>query len=542
MAACSHCCQCFKKPVMKIKFLLLALLSVSTLNTFAQVSINTDGARPDTSAMLDITSTSKGLLIPRLTAQQMYGITTPAMGLQAFNTTDSSFYYYTGVAWLKLTAGGLTLPYTGEITQLSSPAIIRLYNYAPHGDILDLTTASLANDGYALKATSSGKKSAAYFIGNSYANALTTGIGNVGIGVDSAAAHVHIKGGSLSTYPQLMIENNGPSGQDTSFLLFKSSGIPNYWAIKSYNNGTNANERFTFYNSTSGNVLSLNGDGKVGIGTNAPKAVLQVNGTSAINNPQLLLSNLGDDYARLSFTNNYSKAFWTIAGYTGAQGGDILNFYNSRSQQGNIMSITGDGKVGINTTTPTLPLDVHGGVNFTGPLTIATSAGTPGQVLTSNGLAQPSWKTPLNNRKAYDDIVIIDSIKNDPYNYSSDQYIVLKRPNLQATLHTISDTFNFSVQTKVVVSGSVQIVASAIDPLAADNLIYLDVMVDSRYMQLATTIIKEGQYGSLAMDFAVDLPPGLHQFTFSVYKVNYPSTADASISQEHCIYHFYPRD
>ncbi len=527
---------------MKIKTLLLALISVSALNTFAQVAINTDGARPDTSAMLDIKSTAKGLLIPRVTIAERNAIQSPAVGLQVFCTTDSSFYYYAGSTWQKLTAGGITLPYTGEITQSSSPAIIRLYNYAPHGDILDLTTASLANDGYALKATSLGKKSAGYFIGNSYANALTTGIGNVGIGVDSATAHVHIKGGSLSTYPQLMIENNGQQGQDTSFMMFKSTGAPNYWSIKSYNNSTNANERFTFYNSTSGNVLSLNGDGKVGIGTNAPKAALQVNGTSSITNPQLLLYNKGDDYARLSFTNSNGTGFWTMAAYNSVQGTDILNFYNSRSQQGNIMSITGDGKVGINTTTPTLPLDVQGGVNFTGPLTIATNAGTAGQVLTSNGLAQPSWKTPLNNRKAYDNIVIIDSIKSDPYNYSSDQYIVLKQPNLMATLHTISDTFNFLVQTKVLVSGSVQVVASAIDPFAADNLIYLYVMVDSRYMQLGTTIIKEGQYGSLAIDFAADLPPGTHQFNFTIYKVNYPSTADVSISQEHCIYHFYPRD
>jgi len=65
----------------------------------AQVAINTDGSDPDASAMLDVTSTDKGILIPRITAAQRDAIATPATGLLIFNTESSLFEFYNGAAW-----------------------------------------------------------------------------------------------------------------------------------------------------------------------------------------------------------------------------------------------------------------------------------------------------------------------------------------------------------------------------------------------------------------------------------------------------------
>lgn len=61
------------------------LLSVST---YAQVGIN--NPNPDTSAVLDVTSTSKGFLPPRMTADQRDNITTPTTGLMIFCTDCAS--------------------------------------------------------------------------------------------------------------------------------------------------------------------------------------------------------------------------------------------------------------------------------------------------------------------------------------------------------------------------------------------------------------------------------------------------------------------
>ena len=66
---------------------------------------------PNASAQLDITSTSKGLLIPRLTSSQRTAIASPATGLLVYETTSSSFWYYNGSAWNQLVSVA-TSPWT----------------------------------------------------------------------------------------------------------------------------------------------------------------------------------------------------------------------------------------------------------------------------------------------------------------------------------------------------------------------------------------------------------------------------------------------
>ena len=66
---------------MKHFFTLLAAVLI-TATTFAQVGIGT--TTPDASSALDITSTTKGLLIPRMTAAQRDAITSPTQGLIIF--------------------------------------------------------------------------------------------------------------------------------------------------------------------------------------------------------------------------------------------------------------------------------------------------------------------------------------------------------------------------------------------------------------------------------------------------------------------------
>jgi len=60
----------------------------------AQVAINTDGSAPDNSAMLDIKSTTKGVLLPRMSQEQIMNIDNPVNGLTAYNTDDNRFYFY----------------------------------------------------------------------------------------------------------------------------------------------------------------------------------------------------------------------------------------------------------------------------------------------------------------------------------------------------------------------------------------------------------------------------------------------------------------
>src|SRR6187455_2845658 len=59
---------------------------------------------PDASSLLEIKSTKKGLLIPRMTKTQRDAIASPATGLLIYQTNSTpGFYYYNGAAWAAIT-------------------------------------------------------------------------------------------------------------------------------------------------------------------------------------------------------------------------------------------------------------------------------------------------------------------------------------------------------------------------------------------------------------------------------------------------------
>ncbi len=89
------------------------LLLILTNFAFAQnqnVSINTTGAPADNSAILDISSTEKGILIPRMNSAQREAISAPATGLLVYDTGHDSFWYYDGTQWVEIGgSGGATI-------------------------------------------------------------------------------------------------------------------------------------------------------------------------------------------------------------------------------------------------------------------------------------------------------------------------------------------------------------------------------------------------------------------------------------------------
>jgi hypothetical protein len=65
----------------------------------AQVAINTDGSSAAASAMLDVKSTNKGFLPPRMTESERDAISSPADGLVIFNTTSDCLNFYAAGYW-----------------------------------------------------------------------------------------------------------------------------------------------------------------------------------------------------------------------------------------------------------------------------------------------------------------------------------------------------------------------------------------------------------------------------------------------------------
>ena len=83
------------------------------------VGINSTGDSPDPSAMLDVESTDKGFLPPRMTSEQRDAISNPVIGLMIFNTNRLCIEFYVGDnQWTSSTPPGTIKPYAGETSKI----------------------------------------------------------------------------------------------------------------------------------------------------------------------------------------------------------------------------------------------------------------------------------------------------------------------------------------------------------------------------------------------------------------------------------------
>ncbi len=86
----------------------------------AQVNVGMGTNTPLASALLDLTSTSQGFLMPRMTTTQRNAITLPKTGLFVFDKTVVDFYYYTGTQWLPILSNYSGWNTTGNSGTVSS--------------------------------------------------------------------------------------------------------------------------------------------------------------------------------------------------------------------------------------------------------------------------------------------------------------------------------------------------------------------------------------------------------------------------------------
>ena len=173
---------------------IIASLALTPVKLIAQsVGINTDGSIPNTSALLDVKSTAKGFLMPRMTTVQRNAIVAPASGLLVFDTDFNSFWYYGGTSWISLNTGwslsgnSSTNPATHFIgTTDSVPLNIRVNNEIS-GQI-NIVPNSNTSWGYqALKNNTTGNKSMA--IGYNALVNNTTGIENTALGYSALSGN-----------------------------------------------------------------------------------------------------------------------------------------------------------------------------------------------------------------------------------------------------------------------------------------------------------------------------------------------------------------
>jgi hypothetical protein len=182
--------------------LVLVACTLFSLATFAQVGIGT--ATPNASAQLDVTSTTKGFLPPRMTSTQRAAITSPPTGLLVYQTNEvSGLYYYTGSLWTIVNASpcGYAI---GQNNLILGGYIFYLDQSGCHGLVAATTDQSTGIQWYAGTNTNT----------TAFAGAVGGGEGNTNM-------IVYNQSGTLSTYAAGICYNLNTGGFSDWYLPSK---------------------------------------------------------------------------------------------------------------------------------------------------------------------------------------------------------------------------------------------------------------------------------------------------------------------------------
>lgn len=133
------------------KKIILIILILSGIYDLAKaqsgIAINASGVQPDSSAMLDVNSSNKGILIPRIAltgSNDTITISKPATSLLVYNTTttgglDHGFYYWDSNQWKEVGSSGSggASRYIPVMGSIQSPATMSFPNAIIYCDTLN---------------------------------------------------------------------------------------------------------------------------------------------------------------------------------------------------------------------------------------------------------------------------------------------------------------------------------------------------------------------------------------------------------------------
>ena len=186
---------------MKQFFTLLAAVLL-TATTYAQIGINNEN--PDASAALDITSTTGGLLIPRMTETQRDAITSAAAGLMIYQTDGTAgFYYYNGSSWEGYYSKNEVDTLIANLqTQITNNAI-RVGDFYGGGVVFYIfesgDTGYIAGETHGLIAAVADQSDGIQWYNGSYVTTGATGTA-IGTGADNTTTIISVQGATETSY------------------------------------------------------------------------------------------------------------------------------------------------------------------------------------------------------------------------------------------------------------------------------------------------------------------------------------------------------
>lgn len=321
-----------------MKKILYSFVLFSFFNLTAQTGVGIGTTTPSASSALDITSTTKGILVPRMTQAQRTAIATPATGLMVYQTDGTAgFYYFNGTIWVTLSSSGWSL--------LGNAGTAVASNKVGTTDAQALSI--VTNNTEAIRILSNG---------------------NVGIGTNAPSTKLHV----VATSVAAQIFNDG--FEDNTLPPYTTSGNAN-WAIQNtvVNSGTRAAKAGNITDSQTTNIdyatAVIPAQGAV------LSFVYKVDSESCCDKLRFFVDGV-------EITNWGGSINWTTYTYALAAGAHTLRWQYSK-----------DSSIASGTDTAYLD-DVIISVNATPSLTINDGFQASGKVLTSDATGKAVWKDP----------------------------------------------------------------------------------------------------------------------------------------------------
>jgi hypothetical protein len=151
--------------------------------------------------------------------------------------------------------------------------------------------------------------------------------------------------------------------------------------------------------------MTIQSDGKVGIGTTSPGATLNIIHPTANSTPTKPTGNWAAIIENNQDASDSRNGLSVVTrwGAVDSKIFEVASYWNGSSQVYTpVLTVLGNRNVGIGTASPSEKLDVSGNIRFSGAIMPNNLPGTSGQVLTSAGAgAAPTWSTPSNAVNIY---------------------------------------------------------------------------------------------------------------------------------------------
>ncbi|MEM6699801.1 MAG: hypothetical protein AAF599_15470, partial [Bacteroidota bacterium] len=369
--------------------LILAILVFSTQLLTAQVAINENNNNPDASAMLDVSSTDKGILIPRMESTARENISNPAKGLMVFDSTTNSFWYYSEM-WQEI--GGAFTSENG-------------ITYATNQE--DDFVLGVGSINYGLNIGSETK----LFFSYDKAAFRVGSIGNENWDIDSLGVESFAGGSNTKASGSFAFAYG--SNTEASGLLSTAMG---YRTIASGSESVAMGRESTasglgavalgWQNTASGDYAQVTGFKTKATGNNATAMGSRTTASGKYALASGDFSIASGDYASSFGRYNYASSYGEVAlGIYNEINVPYDTFgYDARDQ----LLVIGNGQSNVNRSNA-LVLYKSGNMELNGALTIddaytfPTTDGTTNQVLTTDGNGTLSWKDETANLEKLED-------------------------------------------------------------------------------------------------------------------------------------------